>query len=340
MMSTLTRKKHVSPHLAPPKGSRTVYACSFIAALLYPITGLSAPETLSRHNAELGISVSQTNERLQWSIASDKDGNATPNILSELTYKDLKFEHIKIWGSWQPQSGYLRNLKIGTEISFVEATAGMAQDSDYDSDDRQDEFSRSHSDSSRSDGKEFRIWIKRAPQHEASDTLTYTFEPKIGYHYRQRHLTMHDGVQIINTRSPGALGPFSRYLDSFYEARWYGFDLGLETLISYKKHAIRAEFDVHLFRYYAEADWNLREQFAHPVSFAHWAGGYGRRLALHYTYALSDDLTLSASVFQETANSSVGTDIVYYKNGDSAETQLNGADWESEGISIGINHRW
>lgn len=343
MMSTLRGITPVSPlrvRLRHLNLKCSVAPLLTASALLYPISAMSASETLSSHNAKLGISTSVSSEKLQWSIASDTSGKKTPNILSELTYQDLTFKHLTVWGSWQPINGYLANWQVGVSYSWLKANEGTTQDSDYDGDYRTDEYSRSYSDSSDSYGNHLEIWLKRSKNLTLSDEFRVTLNPKIGYRYRRRHLTMQDGVQVINTRYPSAVGPFKGELDSYYQARWYGMDVGLETQLHYGRHEFSADFELHMYRYYAEANWNLRKDFKHPLSFAHWAHGYGKRATLSYSFNFSEQLKLTASVYKAYTNSNSGDDIVYFQSGEEAKTQLHGVDWQAQGYTVGITKRW
>ena len=94
---------------------------------------------------------------------------------------------------------------------------------------------------------------------------------------------------------------------------------------------------LHRADYEAEANWNLREDFAHPVSFEHLANGDG--LELHADYARRAARSRwgwQIAVDYERWTTAAGTDRVFLSDGTSVATRLNEASWSSLALSFGV----
>ena len=88
-------------------------------------------------------------DQLDWNIASDLSGTYTPNILSELTWDEVRSAQLQF-----DLSGLFSNRLLSTRLYYRISLAlastqkGENQDSDYDGNDRSIEFSRSNNNSS------------------------------------------------------------------------------------------------------------------------------------------------------------------------------------------------
>ena len=82
-------------------------------------------------------------DSLDWNIASDPSGTLTPNILSELTWSDLKIIDLKVeFVNRGGDNSYARGY-----FAYGIIMEGDNQDSDYNGDNRTLEFSRSNNSS-------------------------------------------------------------------------------------------------------------------------------------------------------------------------------------------------
>jgi hypothetical protein len=148
---------------------------------------------------------------------------------------------------------------------------------------------------------------------------------------------MRDGRQVISAYGwrNGEIGPFSG-LDARYAPRWHGPWAGmrLDTLATEKWRAqigIRRQW----FDYRAEADWNLRADFQHPVSYTHegksrgWLGEASliRRLSAHASLSLR-------LAYQKQALKN-GKDTVFFSDGKQGSTRLNEVNWQSWSVLLG-----
>ncbi len=155
---------------------------------------------------------------------------------------------------------------------------------------------------------------------------------------------MRDGYQTVSVDLsptfpvPPPVGPFPG-LDSSYLAWWFGPWLGMQA--DYQ-HNDRLIWDVSLrwykVDYRAEADWNLRTDLAHPVSFEHAADGDGLQLSMGAGYRFREKWNLLFDFNIMNMQADNGLDIVYLSDGTIGGTRLNAVNWESWAISIGAEY--
>ena len=169
----------------------------------------------------LSLSTGLRSDNLDWNIASNATGTSTPNILSELTWDDLKIYQLAL----AFESRFARAAN-GQKVLFMRAKAsygwiydGKNQDSDYLGDNRTLEFSRSNN--SADDGEVWDGSIGFGPRFTFA-TNHLEMMPLVGYSYHAQHLTITEGFQTVPP-----LGSFSG-LDSSYDTEWYGPWVGLD----------------------------------------------------------------------------------------------------------------
>ena len=291
-------------------------------------------DNLSYAKVTFYVGLGQREGELRWNIASDASGNRTPNILSELTFADLSIFEVQGGVNIRFNHGILRNIRLEGNIKSGTNSDGLVTDSDYDGDNRTNEYSRSESNpdgSTTLDGKFILGYEMQWSEH-------IVITPLFGYRYNRQSLKMKEGVQILDTRPVAlSLGPFSSQLNSAYEAEWNSAIFGLETQYRSQRHQLSLRLEYTLADYYAEANWNLRSDFAHPKSFAHWARGTGNNIEFRYQYNVSPSFSLWVSYRLEDWVTNEGDDTVYFSDGTKAGTQLNEVVWESNAKSAGFS---
>lgn len=275
---------------------------------------------------EFGISTGYRVDDLDWNIAGDITGN-NPNILSELTWSDLEIFQIK-----------LSNKTIFRDLFYLRGSfdygwilSGSNQDSDYAGDNRTFEFSRSNNDAS--DGNVMDASLGLGLHFSFGlDWLGIT--PLVGYSYHQQNLTITDGY--ITYHWSGYSGPFPG-LNSTYETEWKGPWIGLDFDFDIKKkHNLFFNFEYHWADYYAEADWNLRTDFAHPKSYEHIADGNGIVISTGVKFFCNYPVSLHLNFDYQDWNTDPGTDRTFFSNGNIIETRLNEVNWKSYAFMIGM----
>lgn len=302
-------------------------------------------KTVSWLESELVLSAGYRVDDFDWNIAGDTDGK-NPNVLSELTWDDLEIYQLELYNKTIVQEVfYLRG-----SLSYGWIKDGDSQDSDYLEDNRSLEFSRSNNDAD--DGDTF----------DASLGIGYPFTfgsgfvgltPLVGYSYHEQNLTMTDGNQTITWISldpdfPDGppLGPIVG-LDSRYEAQWEGPWVGFDLIFTSQvvpRHWAQVEayvnLEYHWADYSAEADWNLRADFAHPKSFEHDADGHGIILSAGWNVVWSDHWALNANFDYQDWSTDHGTDRTFFSDGSVEETRLNEVNWKSYAIMVGLSCRF
>ena len=258
---------------------------------------------------------------LRWNIAGDLYGT-NPNILSELTWSDLQVYQIE-----RLDEILVNDVVFRMSVGYGWITAGDSQDSDYNLDDRTDERSRSYSDArggflfsgSAALGYRFRLWDGHL-----------SLKPLLGLAYNQQAMVMTDGVRVIPPTGPFP-GLNSRYV-AHWGSMWTGAAIDAEIAEWLSLGVVLA---VHGAAYIALADWNLRPDFAHPVSFVHRAIGIGVEGEIFLDITINRWWALKCSFGIEYWEAGPGLDITYKNDGSYLVTRLNEVVWRSMTVSIG-----
>lgn len=296
----------------------------------------STPKIHPSHPVQLTLSL-ETGYReddLDWNIAGNIYGN-NPNILSELTWEDLESYQLKLSGTVNVKN----QIFLSGSVIYGMIYEGENQDSDYAGDNRTLEFSRSNNNAD--DGDLWDLSLGVGPRINFG--LSYfSLVPMVGYSYHKQNLKITDGYQTIDEDPPIALGPFSG-LDSSYETVWQGPWLGANLALNamqpmwiFREVRFHVGFEYHWANYYAEANWNLREDLEHPKSFEHDASGYGLVWTMAARFFLSDRWSFCLSYDYHQWETDEGTDRVFLSNGTMAVTQLNRVRWSGRALSLGV----
>lgn len=274
----------------------------------------------------LKLSSGYRHDKLRYNIP----GNGA-NIASELTWH-VPASEIRVDGDWTHTSG----LTIKGHLAYAQAIAGgEVQDSDYLLSDRQGEFSRSYA--KPQDSRMFDISLGAGWKLPLGKGNSLT--PMLGLARYDSLYRMRDGQQVISAYGfTTPLGSFPG-LDSKYNpvwsSVWQGLSAEFEPLAQF---SLRATIKHHWFDYRAEADWNLRSDRAHPISFVH--EGYGRgwenELGADWRLFQSHRLTLDLSMRKFELKD--GKRILYPASGGSIETSLNEVIADSWSARLGYRH--
>lgn len=258
------------------------------------------------------------------------------NILSELTWRDLKIQQIRLAGRVRRVHAF----SVLAEWAEGRIISGKNQDSDYTFDNRTAEFSRSNNSADHGRTRELRLgggFPLRAPGRSV-------VTPLLGWGYASQRLEMTNGVQTVNfnwlSMTQGPLGAFGG-LNSRYEHTWTGPWLGLDAELPVFR-GVRMEGSLRWYThldYAAEANWNLRPDFAHPKSFAHDADGEGWDAGLSVLFPLDKDLDLGLGAAWRRWKASDGTDRVFFADGSVEETPFNEAVWNSFSLQLTVRFR-
>ena len=270
---------------------------------------------------------------IDWNIAGDINGN-NPNIISELEWEGLESFQLKIANKTVLNQLFL----LRGSLAYGWIFDGENQDSDYAGDDRTFEFSRSNNNSDKGNMLDASFGLGWQFSFGRSD---FVMAPVIGYSYHEQNLTMTDGYQTIPPS-----GPFPG-LDSTYETEWKGPFIGLDfTFRTDEKNKITPEIETfitieyHWADFYAEADWNLRTDFAHPKSYEHEADGHGFILNTGLKFIFNYHWLLNINLDYQNWSTDPGIIRFFNADGTTPKQRLNEVNWTSYAIMAGIEYHF
>lgn len=262
-----------------------------------------------------------------WNIAGTIQGGS-PNIISELTWSDIKMTQIKAKGNIT----LMNRLVIDGTAAYADIYSGDNQDSDYLGDDRTGEYSRSNNKSDDgevmdlSGGVGYKLYLGPEPHLFEVDHLWLTLLG--GYSYHEQNFVMTDGFQTIP-----ATGPFDG-LHSSYWAEWEGPWAGFELFGDRNKISGFFRFEYHLADYYGSANWNLRSDFQHPKSYEHTTDGQGFVFNMGGSYHITNFWSVDFNADFQDWETCKGIDRTFFSSGSIGETQLNEVNWQSQAFML------
>lgn len=279
--------------------------------------------------ADIYFKTGYRRDELRWSKAGL---GGQPNILSELTWKDLDIATVNLGATLYTKENWLVNF----DFLYGEIYDGQNQDSDYLGNNRTQEFSRSNNGADEGNVMDLSVGFGKRYLWPMNERLRTRFEwrPMAGLYYYSQDLKAVDGYQTIP-----AFGSFPG-LDSSYDATWYGPWIGIENLFI-KQDAFELGLNVkyHYAFYDATAQWNLRSDFAQPESFTHEAQGGGFVTELTGAWHFSPRLALTLDLhYQKWMADRNGKEKINFADGSTVKLKFNEAEWESYGISLGLNY--
>ena len=324
------------------------------AAELYEADSLSAPiaqqsadpRLYSKHNflpsdffLEMDLDVGVRFDRLRWSIAGY---GLSPNILSELAWSDVFSHQLTLGGRTRISPHFYGR----GHVSFAWIQSGNVQDSDYLGDNRTQEFSRSVCETN---GDHLWDVVAGVGYPFSFSNRRLFIAPMAGFSIHRQIFRITDGQQIISEPpSQTRIGPLDSRLNSLFSTMWQnvwiGCDLRYNTASSFKlppPMAWELSLKYYVFAdYSAEADWNLRSDLAHPVSFEHEARGQGISVQFLWMIYLSRHIDMNFTINYIRLKADDGTDKVYAADGRQITTRLNEVLWQSNSVMVGIAYRF
>ena len=194
------------------------------------------------------VSEGYRQDKLQWSISGH---HKKPNILSELTFHDIKIYQTRL-ATKLTMDDYFAKANFG----YGDITSGRVRDSDYSKNNKKGEFSRSRSKIRGSHTLDAQVSFGKDIAVHPSITLS----PLFGYMWDYEKLRFKDGRQ---QRLFGfKMNEKIRKLNSTYTSRWdapfigarFGFD-------ATEKLSFFGEYDfLFAVRHHGTGHWNLRNR--------------------------------------------------------------------------------
>lgn len=310
----------------------------FIPCVLVAMAIATPAQAIDKWDYKLDLEYGLRTDNLDWNIAGTLAGTG-PNVISELKWSNVGFHEARLGFRF-----------IGDDRWYVKGyTAkgwgynGKAQDSDYNGDNRTQEFSRSISDSNRSSAEDFSIAIGQQIRIDNSIGIT----PLVGFSNHRQTFSLTNGNQTVCDASgtpyscSTGLGPIAG-LNSTYKTHWRGPWLGVDLrFVSAKRWTTFAEIEYHYSYFDAESKWNLRTDLNQPRSQAQSARGQGIHLGVGASYALSTPNSFfNVALKQSQYTTRNGTHNFYYTNNTIASQRLNEVNWRSTAITVGITSQY
>ena len=275
---------------------------------------------------EYALSAGYRKDNLHWSIA-----DTGVNIASEVNFRQTVIAQLR--AAAKINLGH--NWLVRGVYSTGAVKSGNNQDSDYAGNNHTQEFSRSDN---KTGGavRDLSIGFGRkiCLLNIASEGVMY-ITPLAGLSIHQQNLIMYDGRQTIQ-----ANGVFPE-LHNSYDTQWKGSWLGMDATLNLgKSFSLNATVEYHRVNYTAEANWNLRNDLAHPVSFTHVAKGHGLLISAGTSYRFSRNFLLNATLEQQKWNTDSGYDQTHFSYGATNFYPLNPVSWDSTLFSLGAIYQF
>lgn len=287
---------------------------------------LYAPLTESN---ELGITYGYGIDTLdyRWSVSGNIYGTS-PNIMSELSWNNLQGNAHHLGLEFIASSGWMgRSTLQMNEFN----QGGQVQDSDYLYDNRTGEFSRSFSLPNGSNSQDLTLLAGHKLSLNESQNISIT--PIIGISRNLTELRMVSGKQTIpaSTSYPN--------LDNRYRAQFDAILAGVEACW-WMTPTLGLDLKWHhaWLNYHAEADWNLRTDFQHPVSFYHDGKGSDNRWTIGLLGRINNEWQMELAYTFRQGSLQNGIDVVNLSNGSQQRTLLKEVEWSTTSTSL-LAHR-
>lgn len=275
----------------------------------------------------------QSRTEFVFDVASGPSPMYSPNILSELTYTGIKSQGYGL------QLAGLR--KVSSDLAFYYELAhtdtgiksGNVQDSDYSGDNRTGEFSRSYA-SVEDNGTNSTSYLLGAKTRWFG-THGHYITVFLGHDLTDMNLTATNGIQAIPYEASGVvLTGLNTEYNAKFSSQFYGF--GTEHV--FKWGTIGLLYDIRISDYRAKGNWNLRDDLAHPTSFADSGSGKGKRLKLDYSYPLDQSWDVFLNWLKVENEVHNGFNQVFLATGESSVTTLNNVSLESTAYQFGVRY--
>jgi hypothetical protein len=286
------------------------------------------------HTMEIGLHSGFRLDQLDWNIAGYNTAGQYINVLSELDWEDLDIWQLGATGKLSmgnSTAAYRTYVRGSVDYGWI--TDGTSRDSDYDGNNRTMEIFRSISvteDDNVFDGV-LGLGIEKDLWHDSS-----TIGLLGGYSYHEQNLRFTNGVLVIPHNMP------FEGLNSTYKTKWQGPFAGIDLELRPSPHfSLFGSVEYHWPDYEGEADWNLRSDLAHPVSFRHEAdNGDGLVLTLRGNYLFSNQWSLDLAWVYCDFSASDGIDMTFMASGASFATKFNEVNWQSSAVNLALSYRF
>jgi hypothetical protein len=267
---------------------------------------------------------------LNWNIAAPDN---QPNVLSELEYTDLE-----IFEASFNARAVVNKIYSRASISFGKILDGSATDSDYSEDNRTSLYSKSQSDIN---DEVHDLCIGLGYQMDLFSDK-FKIAPLAGVSYHTQNIRQTNGLQTVSA-GPGvpAQGQPLLGLNSSYETEWRSWFVGIDLDFEVVKNLfLSSSLEYHNATYEAAANWNLRDDFAHPVSFTHEALGEGAVVNISVNRVFAENWLIGFLFGWVVWSTAPGEDVLFWEVGATTASPLNTVNWDSQSLNISIGYNF
>jgi hypothetical protein len=204
-------------------------------------------------------------------------------------------------------------------LKFKRISSGQVIDTDYKEDNRTNPIFNAEFQSKEGSTLSRNLLLG----HTFTNTNVLKISMAAGYTIDQQNLYLTDNNQ----------------LNSSYKANWKGLRIASETKVSLSKLlSLSCKINYNQLNYKAQANWNLIDDFQHPVSYTHIAKGFSTNTSLGLAYHLKKSLDLFIDSEYSAWRTGKGIDNVFLVSGKTQTTQFNGARINGIAVLTGITY--
>ncbi len=300
----------------------------FVVGAMLSVTNAGAD---SINILEFSLDAGFRADQIDWNIVGNLGGQDVA-VLSELNFKNLNIWQVGARGKLAVANNdvdYRTYIRGAVDYGWL--TNGTARDSDYHGNNRTDEISRSLSDLTGNNVVDASIGLGFEKDYwQGRCTLGWLG----GYAYSEQNLRLTNGRQLTPLTASIA------GLNSSYVSKWHGPFAGLDLELRPWRHfSLLGSAEYHWVDYKAKADWNLRDDLAHPVSFRQQANnGNGLVFTLRGRYLFTNNWGLDLSFAYHDFSAQDGTDSTILADGTITTDTLNKVSWKSYTTNLGLTH--
>lgn len=218
-----------------------------LSALLFSETAsYQTQNSVTSTRFDVEVSQGYRHDKLKWSVSSV---HKKPNILSELTFHDIKIYQTRLVTKLT-MDDYFAKANFG----YGDILSGRERDSDYSKNNKKGEFSRSRSKIPGSHTLDAEVRVGK----DFALSPLFTLSPLIGYTWDYEKLRIKDGRQKrlfgkkMNKKIPKLNDSYTSRFDAPFIGARFGFD-------ATKKLSFFGEYDfLFAVRHHGTGHWNLR----------------------------------------------------------------------------------
>lgn len=254
---------------------------------------------------QLSLSSGYQHENFHWSIAGNANGQ-DPNIYSELKWKNVSGTAYNA----SIQYNVWNKIILYGSYNRVSVKSGSVSDVDYSKDNRNGPVY----DENFSDNKGSTLTWMAGAGYKLFNNKLFCLTPYIGYTRNIQNLYIVDETGQFPT------------LNSSYQAYWKGcFIKVISSIKIWRSLKASVNITYNQANYNSRGDWNLIEQFKHPISYTQIADGYGINAGAQLSYHIIRQLSIFAEFNYFDWETGNGTDTLYLTTGENDKTQFNAA---------------